>query len=203
MCLGLVGYGTARCVTAGKVGLGTFSLVMVRHGQEKERSIEMVFKPERKYTWKEGWNPKISAETVGNVITEIEEKNGVVTKELFLEASRPEDSPTHDIFEWDDKVAGELYRLSISNKVIIQLKVEIETGEDQKEKAYVPAFINIKSANEGAEYKNIVDALSEQETRELILKRLRREVEALIERNKHIDELADILQDAVNQLKTA
>ena len=57
--------------------------------------------------------------------------------------------------------------------------------------------------HEGAEYKNIVDALSEQEKRELILKRLRREVEALIERNKHIDELADILQDAVNQLKTA
>lgn len=160
----------------------------------------MVFKPERKYSWKDGWQPKMSAETVGKVISEIEEKNGAVTKELFLEASRPVDSPTHDLFEWDDKKAGELYRLSVSNKVIIQLNVEIESVEGE-EKTYVPAFINIKPARESAEYKNIIDALSEQETRELIIKRLKNEVCALIERNKHIDELVDILQDAVNQLK--
>lgn len=160
----------------------------------------MVFKPERKYTWKEGWNPKISAETVGNVITEIEEKNGTVTKELFLDASRPVDSPTHNLFEWDDKKAGELYRLSISNKIIIQLNVEIESVKGE-EKAYVPAFINIRQTNDKAEYKNIVDALSDQESRELIVKRLKREVEALINRNRHIDELADILQSEVDKLR--
>lgn len=160
----------------------------------------MVFKPEKKYSWKDGWQPKMSAETVGNVITEIEEKNGTVTKELFLDASRPVDSPTHNLFEWDDKKAGELYRLSISNKIIIQLNVEIESVKGE-EKTYVPAFINIKQTNDKAEYKNIVDALSDQESRELIVKRLKREVEALINRNRHIDELADILQSEVDKLR--
>jgi len=160
----------------------------------------MVFKPERKYSWKDGWQPKMSAETVGNVITEIEEKNGTVTKELFLDASRPVDSPTHNLFEWDDKKAGELYRLSISNKIIIQLNVEIESVKGE-EKTYVPAFINIRQTNDKAEYKNIVDALSDQESRELIVKRLKREVEALINRNRHIDELADILQSEVDKLR--
>ena len=162
----------------------------------------MVFKPERKYSWKDGWQPKMSAETVGNVITEIEEKNGTVTKELFLDASRPVDSPTHNLFEWDDKKAGELYRLSISNKIIIQLNVEIESVKGE-EKTYVPAFINIRQTNDKAEYKNIVDALSDQESRELIVKRLKREVEALINRNRHINELADILQSEVDKLRKA
>lgn len=154
----------------------------------------------KKYSWKDGWQPSVSADIVGRVISDIEEKQGSVTNEAFLEASRDKKSPTHSLFEWNDKVAGEKYRLIIANQVIRQLNVEI-IREDQEEKVFVPAFINVKEPRSGAEYVNIVEALSNEESKELILTRIRRELHNFIERNKHIEELAEILSEALEELQ--
>lgn len=153
----------------------------------------------KKYSWKKGWNPKLSADVVGKVVSEIEEKQGTVTKEALLDASRDENSPTHSLFEWDDHKAGEMYRLSVANSVILQLQVEI-VHEKREDKLYVPAFINVKRENTQAEYVNIVDALSDEESKDLIVERLRRELHAFVERNKHIDELVQILQEELEGL---
>jgi len=160
----------------------------------------MVFEVTRNYKWREGFNQPVKAEIVGQVFEEIEKKKGVVTKELFLEASRPEDSPTHKMFIWDDAIAAEKYRLSISQRIITQLDVEIIT-ETKEEKTFVPAFLNNKKDKEGAEYKNVVVTLQNQETRDIVIERLRRDIEALTERYKMIDELADILQEYADRLK--
>ena len=71
----------------------------------------MVYKPKQQYQWGDGWKPSVDANIVGGVVEQIEAENGRVTKEKFLDYSRPEDSPTHSIFEWDDSKAAEKYRL--------------------------------------------------------------------------------------------
>lgn len=79
-------------------------------------------------------NYKVSAETAGSVMEQIEKEQGSVTKETFLEASRPEDSPTHDLFEWDDSIAAENYRLYQSGQFIRELHIDIEKVEDDSYK---------------------------------------------------------------------
>lgn len=158
----------------------------------------MVFKPEKKYSWAEGYVSKVGADVVGKVIEEIEQENGVVTRELFLEASRDEKAPTHCLFDWNDESAAEKYRLDQSRHIINHLKVEI-VREDKKVEYVVPAFINVRNEN-SATYQNIVTALSDQESRELILERLRREVDQLVIRNRHIEGFAEILLDAYQKL---
>lgn len=153
----------------------------------------------KKYSWREGWTPKISADVVGKVVSDIEAKNGTVTKEALLDASRSDKSPTHSLFEWDDHKAGELYRLSVASRVITQLQVEV-IKEESEDKLYVPAFINVNSERD-SKYLNIVDALSNEESKELILERLRKEVKAFIDRNKHIEEFITILQEEIEALK--
>lgn len=157
----------------------------------------MVFQP-KQYKWRDGFAYEVDADIVGGVIEDIEKRNGEVTREAFLEESRPEDAPTHLMFEWDDSVAAEQYRLSQSRKIITNL--QIVYLNDNREESAVPAVLNITN-KKTAVYKNIVSVMSDGETKQFVLDRLRKEVEQFIARNRHIEEFADILEDALNQLK--
>ena len=52
------------------------------------------------YTWLAGSRHKVDAEVAGRVCEELE-RNGGLTAERLVEASRPEDAPLHKEFEWD------------------------------------------------------------------------------------------------------
>ena len=96
----------------------------------------MVFKPKRNYEWNPdtGYHPSIDANIVGGVIEQLEEQNGGVTADAFLEASRPENSPTHSVFEWNDGIAAENWRKQQSRTTINALRVVYidRQGEEQK-----------------------------------------------------------------------
>ena len=158
----------------------------------------MVYEPKYTYSWGEGYQPNIDANIVGSVVEQLEEKNGKVTKEMFLDASRPENSPTHSLFEWDNDIAAEKWRLSVATKTINNLRVVYIKPEKTEQK--VKAFINASKPKAKPQYVNIVSALSDEKTREIVVERLRTEVKALIERNKHIDELVLILKEETQNL---
>ena len=68
---------------------------------------------------------KVPADVVGKTMEKIEERDGKVTKESFLEESRPVSSPTHNMFEWNDAIAAEKYRLEQSSEIIRNIQIEI------------------------------------------------------------------------------
>ena len=70
----------------------------------------MVFELKKNYSWSYG-GFGVDANTVGKTLEQIEADTGSVTKEKLLDASRAEDSPTHALFEWNNEIAGEKYRL--------------------------------------------------------------------------------------------
>ena len=154
----------------------------------------MVYQPKRKYEWWDGYKREIDANIVGGVVEQLEEEHGQATKENFLEVSRPEDAPTHCLFEWDDSVAAEKYRLDQSRHIINGLRVVYVNND--KEDTKVPAFINVAPPKEKCVYESIETALRHEGKREIILNRLRGELDAFIIRNQHIEELADLLAEA-------
>lgn len=140
-----------------------------------------------KYSWRSGYGYKTSAEVVGNALTEIEKRDGEVTSKSFLEYSRPEDSETHDMFEWDDTIAAEKYRLVQSGKIINQLQIELVQVEDSTPKKLdvtmdrtdvvkkVSAFINVsaRSTKGSAVFNNIQSAMAdENKSRQVLLNAL-------------------------------
>ena len=159
----------------------------------------MVYKPKKKYEWWDGYGRVVDANTVGGVVEQLEEKNGKVTKEDFLEASRPEDSATHALFEWDDSKAAEAYRLDQSRTIINSLRVVYVKPD--KEEVKVSAFVQTYKENGNAVYENVYDALKDDGKREVILNRIRGELNAFIVRNQHIEELADLLEEAAQKLR--
>ena len=166
----------------------------------------MVF--QSKYAWG-GIKYSVSADTVGAVLEDIEQQNGTVSKELFLDASRSEDSPTHGMFEWDDSIAGEKWRLDQARKIICSLSLKIEHRDaDVKDigltidndATTVPAFVSIVprsdvSAMARSQYINVSRGLSDQETREIVLKNAMRLLKVFKDKYSAYVEFAQIISD--------
>lgn len=163
-----------------------------------ERRIKMVYQPKKKYEWST-YNRSVDANVVGGVMEMLEERDGSATAESFLEASRPEGSETHSLFEWDDSVAAEKYRLDQSRRTINDLRVVYVTP--QKKEVKVSAFVNVNEKLGRANYESITQALLDEGKKEIILNRLRGELEAFVIRNQHIEELADLLEEQAVKLK--
>lgn len=144
---------------------------------------------ERKYSWRVSHS--VSADVVGKVMEEIEARDGEVTKEAFLEASRPEDSPTHKCFEWDDSVAAEKYRLNQAYHVILDLEVTV--AEDTSG-SRTPAYVNViqKTSSESAKYKSIDIAMSDDEMRMNVIRNALSEFEKTKVKYSHLVELTSI-----------
>lgn len=126
----------------------------------------------KKFSWRSGYSYKVSADTVGGVLEDIEKRDGVVTSESFLDYSRPEDSSTHGLFEWDDSIAAEKYRKRQATQIINQLEVQIvyeESLQDEAQVEVIPivvsAYVNVrkKAPKEPAAFVNVIAAQEDKE----------------------------------------
>lgn len=144
----------------------------------------MVYKS---YSWRV--HHGVPAEDAGKVMEELMARDGEVTKESFLEASRPEDSPTHGCFEWDDTVAAESYRLHQSQLTILDLKVTI--SKDGEESLSGPAVVNV-SIEKHAAYQDTWKALSVEDSRKVVLRNALNELESFKAKYSALAELAEV-----------
>ena len=91
--------------------------------------------------------PNLTADRI-NTILKIKEKNGL-TAEAVLNDAKKKTSPLHELFEWDDEKAGDLYRLQQARFIINEVKVVIE---DKEYYAFENMKVNIGTAQEGRVY---------------------------------------------------
>lgn len=170
------------------------------------------------YKWK---NPgygvvdfNVEANVVGECLAEIEAMYGSISVDNFLEYSRPEDSKTHSLLEWEDSVAAELWRkkqahVIITNIVIVEetpitKEVETEIEADIIEATFneYPAFLNInpKRIDSGI-FVNSNVALSNEETRNIVLRRALNELRMFKNKYNTLKELAEVFQAIDDVLK--
>lgn len=142
------------------------------------------------YSWKY-YSYNIPAETVGKRFEAIEKEHGKITSELVLQDAEPEDSPMHELFEWDDAVAGHKYRLSQATQIIISLAKEVE--EDPKPKP-VRAYYNVSNGERKGSFVNVKTAFENPDTRDIILKRALKELESFREKYQNLSELAGVFK---------
>lgn len=142
------------------------------------------------YSWKM-YQYSVPAEVAGREFERIEKEYGKVTSELLLQNSEAEDAPLHDLFEWDDAVAGHKYRLSQATNVIINLAVEVE--KEQKPKK-IRAYYNVSDTEKKGRFINAETAFSNPDTKEIILKRAYREMQSFIKKYENITEFAPVFE---------
>lgn len=148
------------------------------------------------YQWS-GFKYPVSAQKIGEEIERIEAENGSVTKELVVDAARPEESVMHKIFEWRDDVAAEKWRCQQAKQMLSSLHVVVQESTEAQPKAItVRAYVNteLEDGRKKATYFSVVRAMQPNtETRDNVIANAMRELEEFNKKYRTISELKDII----------
>lgn len=119
-----------------------------------------------------------------------------------MEDARPESSPLHAAFTWDDHEAAERHRLSeagyLVRSIVVVYRDEGQT-EDREVRAFIP--VTVRDADE-QRYLPILAAMSDDEYRQQIIGRALGEMLALRRKYQDIQEFGRIWKAVDQTAKT-
>jgi hypothetical protein len=78
---------------------------------------------------------------VKQVIQELTDANGEAKPSQLVEAARPASSPAHRGFEWNNKRAGEQYRLWQARQWVRRIVVKTETAPEGERLVHIPHIV--------------------------------------------------------------
>lgn len=155
-----------------------------------------------RYLWKNGSHLKGDSDAVGHELRRIEDQAGVLVPGDVVHQSEGLQSILHSFFEWDDGIAGNLYREDQARHLLRSIVVEIEQGPGV-EPLLVRAFhavVTSEDSENGREYVNSVRIWSEPDLRQQVLARALSELQALEKRYAEYCEL-DPLREVIGQIR--
>lgn len=117
------------------------------------------------------------------------ENDGLLLPETVVDAARPENSPLHSSFEWNNGRAAEKYRIWQARKL---LRVCVETIPQSKEP--VEVFVSLRSDRDEGGYRIQTDVLSDSEMRKILLADALAELELFREKYARLRELAIVFK---------
>lgn len=138
------------------------------------------------YKWKVDGFYKVDANTVGELISQLD----VISPEAVLDLARPEDSPMHSMFEWDDTVAAEKYRLSQARGIIQH--ITIVKGHPRSEPIQVRAFVSTGHRN--SIYRPITAVVTEMDSYAKLLSDAKLELQAFKNKYKDLVEFKELFE---------
>lgn len=127
----------------------------------------------KKYSWKSaGFNADV--QKVGEELEVLEKMTEISNKSVLEFAKKNKKSELNKCFEWDDKIAGEKYRLYQASNLISSISFIIEEEPVKKQKIY----FSIKSdEKETRKFKNIKDILEDDEDYKALIQKAKNELE--------------------------
>lgn len=86
---------------------------------------------------------------VQEVAQALYDRNGKVSPSELVEAARPKNSPAHDGFEWDNKKAGDEYRLYQARNWCRKIVIRVESAAEPERLVHVPRIVQDDDVREG------------------------------------------------------
>lgn len=139
------------------------------------------------YSWKINGIYKANPQEIGEEINSI--GNEFTTKDIINKA-RNQNTKLHNLFEWDDVIAGEKYREIQAGDIVRNLVIvkQSETGELQN--TNIRVFVNT-SQRKGV-YKPIASVIKVQEEYELLLQQALKELQVFKNKYANLAELTEL-----------
>ena len=170
---GTIGTGELRSGRQGKSGLSSGRMtrrVGVRQARQKWKgrawsdvatqarfnfnySLTIFLMAKKSYVYKKTAFVRrgVKAQDAGEELERISKEHGEVTPPLVVDEARPEESPIHEVFEWDDYVAAESHREHQARQLIRSIQVVKPEGNTE------PVFIHIHSEQAYLPTKTVVN----------------------------------------------
>lgn len=153
------------------------------------------------YKWRAHAGVLIPAQVAGEELERIRvSNNGRLAQEDVVAAAKRKTSPLHSAFEWDDKAAAHQHRLSQAGYLIRKLDVVTVANDDEQSKP-IRAFVNV-TRDDDRSFTSIAHAMSDDELREQVIARARKELEDWQSRYDDLIEFSSVFA-AIEQMKAA
>lgn len=128
--------------------------------------------------------------TARQALQDLHDRHDGLTPRLVLDTAREPSHVLHSHFEWDNDEAAERYRLDQARALIRSFKVVYR--EDDNARRKVRAFVSTVSET-GPVYRATEQVLSDAFARDLLLRGLERDTQALRRKYGHLEEFAAII----------
>lgn len=143
---------------------------------------------------------KTPPEVFGEITHKIKEEKGICHPEDIVDAARPENSPLHDDFEWDDFQAAEQWRVQQARYMSRSLKIKV-VDESGVEREPIRALFSVRDPIHGQGYMPIEAVFTSEENRSYVVNKALQELEAWKARYAQYAEFASIFS-AIESLAT-
>lgn len=136
----------------------------------------------------------MSTDSLRDILQAIYDERGDLTPALVVEAAAHSDHPLYHRFDWNDRTAGEKWRLEQAAHLI--RSVRIRRVDAAGKPSDLRAFVAIKGEDtHRASYVPTESALADDFTRQLVLRDMEREWKSLKRRYDHMREFAALILD--------
>lgn len=127
-----------------------------------------------------------------NELQSIYEQTGFLTAQVVVDAAVPEDSPLHDRFEWDDSIAGPLYRLEQARDLIRSFTVRYRQPNSETEETV--RFYHSVREESGQVYRSLDDIKESEFLTKLVLNEAERAWRDLLAKYGHMAEFLEVVK---------
>lgn len=127
-----------------------------------------------------------------NELQAVYEQHGYLTPEVLVDAAKPKAHPLHDRFEWNDKIAGPLYRLEQARELIRSVKVTYRKPHSLEEDSV--RFYQSVRTESGTAYRTVDDIKEDPFLTKLLLAEAEREWRAMYGRYAHLAEFLELVK---------
>lgn len=137
-----------------------------------------------------------------DALLEIRDEQGALTPQGVVDAARPKTHPLHNRFEWDNRVAGESYRRVQAQELIRTVRVSYKPADEDTPERSVRAFHAIRteaSNNGGYAYDPVEEIIDDPLRRQMLLRDMEREWQALKRRYMEFTEFVDMVRRDVTE----
>ena len=132
-------------------------------------------------------------------LKKIEIKYGDLRPENILKEAKNEKNPLHEVFEWNDSVAGEKYRLHQARLFVDAIVIKHQSGIREIEIRAFHSIITGEGETTIRAYHFIDDILRDKEMREILLIQALRDLKSWSEKYQELKELVGVIKKA-NQI---
>lgn len=155
---------------------------------------------------------KLDAKAVGGELERLHKRGTGLTPQAVVDAARPESSPMHGAFTWDDSVAAEKYRLGEASYLISAIVIVPDDTEPEEISVVIEesprAFHNVRpeALDEVAEehgpetrrgvYQPHEDVMRDPYLRAQLLGQAMSSLTAWARKYRHLDELRKVIEAA-------
>lgn len=136
---------------------------------------------------------RTSPEIISELRRISKKSHGLLIPEQVVEEARPESSPLHDSFCWDDNEAARLYRIFQARQLI---RTVVRFEEINGDKRPVRVFVSLTPDQDevGGGYREMVAVLSNKSMREQMLEDALDELKTFETKYAHLKELSEVFR---------